>query len=64
MTSTESGFFGRLNWDAFPITGLLQNPSANEIIANAAAAIVITGVVAVVGLLTVFRLWGRFGGTG
>ncbi|WP_271949013.1 cbb3-type cytochrome c oxidase subunit I [Ruegeria faecimaris] len=58
MTDVETGFFGRLNWDAFPITGLIQSPNANEIVANAAAGIVIVGVIAVVGLLTWFRLWG------
>ena len=58
MTSSDSGFFGRLNWDALPITGLIQDPNANEIVANTAAAIVIVGVVAVVSLLTWFRLWG------
>ncbi|WP_281995131.1 cbb3-type cytochrome c oxidase subunit I [Ruegeria faecimaris] len=58
MTDVETGFFGRLNWDAFPITGLIQSPNANEIVANAAAGIVIVGAIAVVGLLTWFRLWG------
>ncbi|WP_170582667.1 cbb3-type cytochrome c oxidase subunit I [Ruegeria arenilitoris] len=58
MTSAESGFFGRLNWDAFPIAGLIQDPNTNEIVANAAAGLVIVGVVAVLGLLTWFRLWG------
>ncbi len=58
MTNAETGFFGRLSWDAFPIAGLIQNPGANEIIANAAAAIVIVGVVVVIGILTWFRLWG------
>lgn len=58
MTSAESGFFGRLNWDAFPIAGLIQDPNTNEIVANAAAGVVIVGVVAVLGLLTWFRLWG------
>ncbi|SHE72590.1 cytochrome o ubiquinol oxidase subunit 1 [Ruegeria intermedia] len=58
MTSAESGFFGRLNWDAFPIAGLIQDPNTNEIVANAAAGVVIVGVVLVLGLLTWFRLWG------
>ena len=58
MTSTGSGFFGRLSWDAFPIAGLIQNPNTNEIVANAAAGVVVVGVIAVVGLLTWFRLWG------
>jgi cytochrome o ubiquinol oxidase subunit 1 len=55
---TDTGFFGRLNWDAFPIAGLIQTPNINEIVANAAAGIVVVGVVVVVGLLTWFRLWG------
>ncbi|MCA0928214.1 cbb3-type cytochrome c oxidase subunit I [Ruegeria profundi] len=55
---TETGFFGRLTWDSFPIAGLMKDPNANEIVANAAAGIVIVGVIAVVGLLTWFRLWG------
>ncbi|MDX1743680.1 MAG: cbb3-type cytochrome c oxidase subunit I [Ruegeria sp.] len=55
---TETGFFGRLTWDSFPIAGLMKNPNANEIVANAAAGVVIVGVIAVVGLLTWFRLWG------
>ncbi|WP_170384401.1 cbb3-type cytochrome c oxidase subunit I [Ruegeria atlantica] len=54
---TDTGFFGRLSWDSFPIAGLIENPNANEIVANAAAGIVIVGVIAVVGLLTWFRLW-------
>ncbi|MGI9370770.1 MAG: cbb3-type cytochrome c oxidase subunit I [Ruegeria sp.] len=58
MTTVDNGFFGRLSWDAFPITALIQNPGANEIVANAAAAVVIVGAVAVFGLLTWFRLWG------
>ncbi len=58
MTSVENSFIGRLNWDALPITALFQNPGVNEIVANAAAAVVIVGVVAVLGLLTYFRLWG------
>ena len=29
MTSAESGFFGRLNWDAFPIAGLIQDNFAD-----------------------------------
>ncbi|WP_170452422.1 cbb3-type cytochrome c oxidase subunit I [Ruegeria arenilitoris] len=58
MTSAESGFFGRLTWDAFPIAGLIQDPNTNEIVANAAAGVVIVGVAAVLGLLTWFRLWG------
>lgn len=57
MTQTETGFFGRLSWDAFPIAGLIQNPNTNEIVANTAAAVVIIGVVVVVGLLSWFRLW-------
>ncbi len=58
MTSTDSGFFGRLTWDAFPMAGLIQDPNANEIVANVAASIVIVGVVVVVWLLSWFRLWG------
>ncbi len=58
MTTTGNGFFGRLNWDAFPITALIQNPGVNEIVANAAAAVVVVGAVVVLGLLTWFRLWG------
>ncbi|MDX1743702.1 MAG: cytochrome ubiquinol oxidase subunit I, partial [Ruegeria sp.] len=57
---TETGFFGRLTWDSFPIAGLTKDPNANEIVANAAAGVVIIGVIAVVGLLTWFRLWGPF----
>lgn len=57
MTPSYSGFLGRLDWDALPITGLIQNPNANEIVANAAAAIVLVGVFVVVGLLSWFRLW-------
>ncbi len=57
MTPTNS-FFGRLSWDAFPVAGLIQNPGANEIVANAAAAIVLIGAATVIGLLTWFRLWG------
>ncbi|WP_082677383.1 cbb3-type cytochrome c oxidase subunit I [Ruegeria profundi] len=55
---TETGFFGRLTWDSFPIAGLMKDPNANEIVANAAAGVMIVGVIAVVGLLTWFRLWG------
>ncbi|WP_170773339.1 cbb3-type cytochrome c oxidase subunit I [Ruegeria lacuscaerulensis] len=58
MTSEAGGLIGRLSWDAFPIVGLIQTPNANEIVANAAAAVVLVGVVVVVGLLTWFRLWG------
>jgi cytochrome o ubiquinol oxidase subunit 1 len=58
MTTEYSGIFGRLSWESFPIAGLIQSPNANEIVANAAAAIVIVGAIAVVGLLTWFRLWG------
>ncbi|WP_170754240.1 cbb3-type cytochrome c oxidase subunit I [Ruegeria lacuscaerulensis] len=58
MTIEYSGIFGRLSWESFPIAGLIQSPNANEIVANAAAAIVIVGAIAVIGLLTWFRLWG------
>ena len=58
MTPIEQGLFGRLSWDAFPLAGLIQNPGVNEIVANVAAAIVLVGAAAVLGLLTWFRLWG------
>ncbi len=58
MSFADSGFFGRLSWESFPLAGLIQTPNANEIVANAAAGVVIIGILVVVGALTWFRLWG------
>ncbi|WP_171212405.1 cbb3-type cytochrome c oxidase subunit I [Ruegeria sp. HKCCA5426] len=58
MSSADTGFFGRLSWESFPLAGLIQTPNANEIVANAAAGVVIVGILVVVGALTWFRLWG------
>ena len=48
---------GRLTWDAIPFTRFLRDPSVNEGVASGAGALVVIGAVAVVSLLTVYRLW-------
>lgn len=57
MSQTYSGLLGRLDIDSFPFVALLKNPSTNEIVANTAAFGAVFGAVAVVFILTRYRLW-------
>ncbi|MFA3918414.1 cbb3-type cytochrome c oxidase subunit I [Ruegeria hyattellae] len=58
MSSVESTVFGRLTWDALPIAALIKNPGTNEIVANAAGAILVLGAAVVLFILSYFKLWG------
>ncbi|MCL3883136.1 cbb3-type cytochrome c oxidase subunit I [Marivita sp. GX14005] len=50
--------FGRLDWSVTPFDDFAADPSLNEFVATAAAAMVPLGALAVIAFLTWKRLWG------
>ena len=48
---------GRFDWTALPFVRAVQHPDVSEIIGAFAASLVILGAVAVIALLTRYRLW-------
>ena len=53
-------WLGRLSLDSLPYVEVLRDPNVNTIIGAFAATVAIGGAVALVALLTWFRLWGGF----
>ena len=50
---------GRFAWTDLPFVRAWQDPNASEIVGAAAGGLVVIGAIAVVVLLTRYRLWGR-----
>jgi cytochrome o ubiquinol oxidase subunit 1 len=48
---------GRLNWSVTPFSDLVANPDTSTMVAAGAAGLVVVGTLAVLALLTWFRLW-------
>ncbi|SEQ90870.1 cytochrome o ubiquinol oxidase subunit 1 [Nitrosomonas sp. Nm51] len=59
MTSdhTTTWLFGRLDLSSLPIWQAIQSPAISELIAGAAAMIVIAGAIAVIAFITWLRAW-------
>jgi cytochrome o ubiquinol oxidase subunit 1 len=50
---------GTLDWHSFTLIRAWEKPDLNQLIAGAAASLVIIGAVAIIGLLTYYRAWRR-----
>lgn len=57
MSGDWSWLFGRLGWDSLAFVRTWRDPTVSEMIGAGAASMVVIGAVAVVALLTWFRLW-------
>ena len=60
MTATQGiwpAVLGRFDWHALPFVRAYENPTASEIIGAFAASLVIIGALALVALLTRYKLW-------
>ncbi|WP_299589173.1 cbb3-type cytochrome c oxidase subunit I [uncultured Microbulbifer sp.] len=58
MNIMDYGWLGKLSWDSIVFSKLFTNFSVSEVVASTAGSIVIFATVAILFLLTWFRVWG------
>ncbi|WP_444885490.1 cbb3-type cytochrome c oxidase subunit I [Microbulbifer sp. PSTR4-B] len=58
MNITDYGWLGKLGWDSIVFSKLFTDFSVSEVVASTAGAIVVFATIAILALLTWFRVWG------